>query len=349
MANRYYNSFPRDNDRRLAAQAPDPKKPLKTKTKTKKYKLPIRLETVSNAFYHNETDPSVTTGLSTILVSMYSIESLIHLSCLDLEPGQLVLLPHYVKDGDTQCSVTGKCKKGETPKQGGLRETLEELGLHARPEKLELFRTIQRKTWLPEGQQETWHYFHLHITSESCADPTTPEGEELYNACALSGTEEDNFSQRVCVFVTFNLDGPTGPTTTLITGRKRLPTKKTHDTGGERVVGMRVDELLEGTEQETMEAEAEHEAEVAKAANAAKAAEAAAKGAEAATKAAEAGTSQTKLASLAEQAATNPNSWRNRVSQDSSQAARPDSSRARQPSNQAARPSSGSSWRKDVG
>ena len=281
-------------------------------------------------------------------MSMYSIESLIHLPCLNLEPGQLVLLPHYVREKDTQCSVTGKCKKGETPKQGGLRETLEELGLHARPEKLELFRTIQRKTWLPEAQQETWHYFHLHITSESCADPTTPEGEELYNACALSGTGEDNFSQRVCVFVTFNLDGPTGPTTTLITGRKRLPTKKTHDTGGERVVGMRVDELLEGTKQETMEAEAEHEAEVAKAA---------AKAAANAAKAAEAGTSQTKLASLAEQAATKPNSWRNRQSQDSSQAARPDSSRAwhqgnlaaRQPSNQAARPSSGSSWRKDVG
>ena len=288
-------------------------------------------------------------------MSMYSIESLIHLSFLDLEPGQLVLLPHYVKDGDTQCSVTGKCKKGETPKQGGLRETLEELGLHARPEKLKLFRTIQRKTWLPVAQQETWHYFHLHITSESCADPTTPEGKELYNACALSGTEEDDFSQRVCVFVTFNLDGPTGPTTTLITGRQRLPTKKTHDTGGERVVGMRVDELLEGTEQETMEAEAEHEAEVAKAAKAAEAAANAA--ANAAAKAAEAGTSQTKLASLAEQAATKPNSWRNRQSQDSSQAARPNSSQARhqgnlaarQPSNQAARPSSGSSWRKDVG
>jgi hypothetical protein len=117
---------------------------------------------------------------------------------------------------------------------------------------------------------------------------------------------------------------------------------------------MRVDELLEGTEQETMEAEAEHDAEVAKAAEAAakaaakaaeaaaeaaaKAAEAAAKAAEAAAKGAEAGTSQTKLASLAEQAATNPNSWRNKVQQDSSQAARPNSSRAWHQGNQAARP-----------
>lgn len=199
---------------------------------------------------HRETATFVTRP-DVVCLSTYMLENsglkttVLNLLSTILKPEEVVLLPHYEAKGDTQCSVTGKMKKDESPKNAAIREVVEELGFHVvDPEKIVFIGSQTIEVRNHDGTLRnvtTWHYFVLRDISSTCEVSTSDPAVTLRTACQQRAGWVDDFNQRVCVFVTC---APNDASVETIKARERLPTAVTGDCAGVVMMGMPTKDLI---------------------------------------------------------------------------------------------------------